>query len=163
MLPTELINLALQHEVEIEPSTVVPPFNLLTYSFRGCKPLSLTTVPLYIALHLRNFNFCTIRTPLYLSREFLASLIQKENSVDNFVEVPEYLFEHARIFMSDEIESLVADLRRIRMGKIWKGFRDMDGKALYISGLTKWEFNELKPVIVEAMKMGKRMEQSSRV
>jgi GINS complex protein len=158
MTPEELINLSLQQEVEIEAHTSIPKTTLITYDFPGCHPLKVSRIPLYIALHLKSSNSCTIRMPVYLSKEFLSSLIEKEQRDRQFVEVPEYLFEHAYLFMSNEIESLICELKRIRQNKIWKGLKDMDGKALYINGLTKWEFNEVKEAITSAMRIGKTIE-----
>lgn len=96
--------------------------------------------------------------PGYLTRDFLDRLVEKEKESQSFVEVPEFLFEHGHIFMNDEIESRISELKRLRQGKVWQGLKDMDGKALYINGLTRWEFNEVKRVIVDAMRMGKEME-----
>lgn len=158
MAPEELINLSLEQEVAIESHTVIPAIQFETYSFPGGRPLLISQVPLYMALHMRNSNCCTIRVPSYLSREFLDDLIEKERGSQVFVDVPEFLFEHAHLFMSDGIEASISELKRLRLAKIWRGLRDMDGKALYINGLTRWEFNEVKNVITDAMRLGKRIE-----
>lgn len=161
MRPEDLINLSLQQEVEIESHTIVPTIQLHTYSFRGCRPLMISMAPLYLALHLRNSNCCSIKTPAYLMRDFLDNLIVREKESQNFIEVPEFLFEHAYIFMNNDIESAISELKRIRLAKIWRGLKDMDGKALYINGLTKWEFNEVRPVVLDAMRIGREIELST--
>lgn len=158
MTPEELINLSLQYEVEIEASTTVAPMELLTFSFKGCSPLKVTRAPLFLALHLRSLNFCSIKTPPYLTKEFLESLIEKERVETNFVEVPEFIFEHAHFFTSGDMESSLCELRAIRMNKIWKGLGSMDGRALYINGMTRWEFNEFRDIILGTMRLGKTIE-----
>lgn len=157
MTPEELINLSLEDEVEIEPSTKIPSIYLHTFRCSEIKPLSICRLPLYIALHLKNSNFCTIRIPKYLSKEFLENLIEQEEVNSNFTDLPEFIYEHSYLFMNETIEPLIAKLKRLRLVKIWKGLKEMDGKSLYINGLSRWEFNEVKPIITEAMIIGKKI------
>lgn len=157
MTPEELINISLEDEVEIEPNTTIPAMKLITCKFEEAKPLGIYRYPFYIALHLQNSNYCKIRMPKYLSKEFLEDLIDKEERSINFVEVPEFIFEHAYFFMNDTIEPLIGKLKQLRLNKIWKGLKELDGKALFINGLTRWEFNEVKPMITEAMVIGKKI------
>lgn len=158
MSPEELVNLSLHYEVEIEAHTTIHPKDLLTFSFRGCAPLKISRVPLYVALHLRSLNLCTIRTLYCLTKDFLSSLIEKEKSEANFVELPDCLFELGHFFSNHEVESSLCELKRIRRIKIWKGLKNLDGKAICINGMTKWEFNELKDFIIDSMEFGKRIE-----
>ena len=141
--------------MEIEAHTAIPPIQLVTCSFAGCRPLAVSPAPLYLALHLRSANLCAIRPLPYLAKDALEGLIEKEKASQAFTELPDFFFEHAYIFMDGSIESSVCELKQIRQDKIWRGLRDMDGKALYINGLTRWEFNEMKGVITEAMRLGK--------
>ncbi|KAI5179531.1 GINS complex subunit 2 [Pancytospora epiphaga] len=158
MTPKELINLSLQHEVEIEAHTTIPPIQLISYDFPGCRPLSISSVPLYMALHLRNSNYCTIRPLAYLAKNMLESIIERENASKAFIELPDFFFEHAYIFMDSTIEASISELKQIRRDKVWKGLKDMDGRALYINGLTRWEFSEMRSVIIEAMKLGRKVD-----
>lgn len=157
MTPQELLNISLQYEVDIECLASIPPIKLITFKFPGCTPLTSIRIPLYLALHLKSLNLCTIIQPSYLSREYIEGILQKEKNEVSFTEIPEFFFEHSYVFMNNEIESLVCELRCIRMNKIWKGLGTMDGKALYINGLSKWEFNEFKEIIKRAMKTGKEI------
>lgn len=155
MTPEELVNLSLNYEVDIEPFTHIPPKKLITFDFKGCVPLKLSRVPMYLALHLKSLNLCTIQIPKYFSTEFIDLLIDKEKSDSSFCDIPEFFFEHAYLFMSSEIESRVCELKSIRMAKIWKGLSAIDGKALYVNGLTRWEFNEFERIIKGSIKMGR--------
>ncbi|KAI4291068.1 GINS complex subunit 2 [Pancytospora philotis] len=159
MSPEELINLALQYEVEVEAHSVVPAASFYSVAFRGLHPLTTASLPLYMALHLRSAGLCSIKTPQYLTKDFLEQLVERERTSQAFVDVPEFLFEHAHVFMHNDIEPAIAELKQLRLEKIWQGLKDIDGKALYINGLTKWEFNEMRTVIVSAMELGKRVEQ----
>lgn len=158
MTPEELINLALQSEVEIEPYSHISEQKLLTMDFKTCLPLKSCRIPLYIARHLKALNLCSIQTPSYLSKEFVETLVQKEKLETGFVEIPEFFFEHAFLFKDSEIEHLLCELRCLRTGKAWKGLANLDGKALYVNGLTKWEFNELKDMIKDSMILAKKIE-----
>lgn len=159
MTPEELTNLSLQFQVEIEPFTTIPPIKLLTFDFKGCMPLKTSRVPLYLALHLKSSNLCEIIPPRYVSKEFIKEVIEREKTNSNFVELPEYFFEHNKLFMNEDIESLICDLRSIRNEKIRKGLSSLDGKALYITGLSKWEYNEYKEIIRRPMIVGKMIEE----
>lgn len=160
MTPEELVNLSLQYEVEIESFTTIPPKKLLSFDFKGCTPLKTCRVPLYLALHLQSLNLCSVIPPQYISREYIEGIIQKEKTEPSFVELPEYFFEHCTIFMNDEVESAVCELRSVRSGKIRKGLSNLDGKALYITGLSKWEFNQFKEIIRGPMIFGKKIEEA---
>ncbi|KAM0680759.1 DNA replication protein psf2 [Glugoides intestinalis] len=161
MTPEELINLALQSEVEIEPYYHIAEQKLLTMDFKACLPLKSCRIPLYLALHLRALNLCSIQTPSYLLKEFIETLVQKEKTETGFLDIPEFFFEHAIIFKNSETEHLLCELRCLRTGKAWKGLENLDGKALYVNGLTKWEFNELKDMIKGSMILAKKIECSS--
>lgn len=159
MGPEELVNLSLQQEVEIEPFTTIAPKSFLTFYFRGCSPLRSCRVPLYFALHLRSLALCSIVHPPYVSKEFITDLVRRERIESSFVELPDFFFEHISLFMTDEIESIVCELRSIRNGKIRKGLSSLDGKALYVTGLTRWEFNEFREMIRGPMAFGKKFEE----
>lgn len=155
MSPEELVNLSLSYEIEIEPFTSIPPKKLLTFDFKGCSPLRSSRVPLFLALHFRSLNLCAIKMPKYLTIEFLDVLIEKEKEEQSFSDIPEFFFEHTYLFMCNEIESRVCVLKSIRMAKIWKGLTALDGKALYVNGLSRWEFNEFKEIIQSSMAVGR--------
>jgi len=161
MSPEELINISLQQEVEIEPHTHIPAHTFLTFALEECNPLIITRLPLFAAIYLQKSNQCIIRTPPYLSPACIKGIIEKELEGDAFVELPEYFYEHASLFSSNEIDPMVLELRRTRQKKIWMGLNDMDGKALKINNLTRWEFNEIKDVIIGGMEMGKEIEMGS--
>lgn len=152
MTPEELLTISMYDEVDIESNTILPPIDMLSFSFKGYQPLQIAKIPLYIALHLRSMNSCVIRTPLYLEKDFIENVVEREKKEEGFVELPEYLFEHAYIF---EVESSLSELKQLRLLKILKGLNSLDGKALCINGLTKWEFNEIRESITEAMRIGK--------
>ena len=157
MTPEELVNLSLNYEVEIEPFTQIPPKILLTFDFKGCIPLKLSRIPLYLALHFKSLNLCSIQTPKYLSPDFIDVLIDKEKSDQSFTDIPEFFFEHSYLFMNSDIESKICELKSLRMTKIWKGLSSIDGKALYVNGLTRWEFNEFQEIIKKSIKLGREI------
>ena len=158
MTPTELLNLSLQYEVDVESHTHLGAQRLISFDFKGLNPLKITKMPLYLALQLQSLNLCTIKKLYYLRKDFLQNLIDKETQESNFVELPEFLFEHAYYFKDNEIESKICELKNLRMSKMWKGLANIDGKALNITGLTKWEYNEYKEYILSVIKTGKDIE-----
>lgn len=158
MLPNELVNISLEYEVDVEPFTTIPSQRFLSFEFKGCNPLKVSRMPLYLALHLQSLNLCSIQRPSYLSKDYLENLKEKERRESGFVEVPEFLFEHAYLFMNNDIESAICEIKTLRMNKIWKGLSSMDSKALFINGLTKWEYNEFKDVIQRSISLGKFIE-----
>ncbi|KAI5149075.1 GINS complex subunit 2 [Enteropsectra breve] len=158
MKPDELIFLSMQEDIEVEPTATLPPENFITFEFPGINLFRLAHIPLWAALHLRELGYCTIRTPEYLSPEYLERITAKEKAQDDFVELPEFIFEHAHLLKNTSIEYLIDELRRLRHQKLWDGIKQMDGLALFINGLTLWEFNEFRPIILDAMSIGKRIE-----
>jgi hypothetical protein len=48
-------------------------------------------------------------------------------------------------------------LKYARIKKIWQGLVALDGKALYVNGLSRWEFNEFKEFINNSMKVGREI------
>ena len=162
MSPQELIYFSLQCAVEIEPSKHIAAADFVTFRFQGCHPLIPTIVPLFVALHLRSLNCCRIRPLSYLAFDFITELVEKEEAqAGEFVELPEFFFEHASIFMTEQIESLVSELKSLRMAKLWKGMQSINGKPVKVTGLTRWEFNEIKPAVIEALRFGKKLEHSA--
>lgn len=158
MKPEEMINIALQEEVEVEPQREIPKIELVDGVIENGTPLRVARMPLYIALHLQSAGYCLIKRPRYLTREFVTEILEQEKINKNFLEIPPFFFEVARLLMPNGIDGEILELKRIRQSKIWQGLAAIDGKALCINGLTRWEFNEAREAILRAMSVGHMIE-----
>ncbi|EED43008.1 hypothetical protein EBI_27590, partial [Enterocytozoon bieneusi H348] len=102
-------------------------------------------------------------SPNCSSREYayIENFIEKEIEMpDSFCELPEYFFEIAKILKICESE--IEKLKEVRRAKIWKGLRELDGKAIYVKNLTRWEFNQIKGFIVPTLKENWRISQMAK-
>lgn len=76
----------------------------------GCPNLTAGTkigVPLWVAMHLKKLNHCTICTPSWMEPDALAEkIIAEKAAVDSFQELPHYYSEVAHMIHS----SMKADL-----------------------------------------------------
>lgn len=161
MKPEEMINLALQEEIEVEVLKEIPRIELFGCAIGGSKELQLSRMPLYIALHLQGMGYCSVKVPVYLAKEFVSDLLEREQASKSFIELPMHFFEMARLLMPNGIDGEILELKRIRQSKIWQGLSSLDGRALCINGLTRWEFNECRDVILGAMKTGHMIEKDN--
>lgn len=155
--PDEMINLALETYIEVESLINLKTDNedLITTSF-NLETDRTTTMPLYMAIHLQKRNLVRIVPPR--EYEYIEKFIEKEIEMpDSFCELPEYFFEIAKILKIHESD--IEKLKEVRQSKIWKGFRELDGKAIYVKNLTRWEFNQIKGFIVPTLKENRRISQ----
>ncbi|EED41482.1 hypothetical protein EBI_27050, partial [Enterocytozoon bieneusi H348] len=119
----------------------------------------IVTMPLYMAVHLQKRNLLRIVPPREYA--YIENFIEKEIEMpDSFCELPEYFFEIAKILKICESE--IEKLKEVRRAKIWKGLRELDGKAIYVKNLTRWEFNQIKGFIVPTLKENWRISQMAK-
>ncbi|KAL6121973.1 hypothetical protein NUSPORA_01025 [Nucleospora cyclopteri] len=171
--PDELINLAMESLIDVEGLTTIRNIEKAPFiaDFPGINPLRRSKIPLFIAIHLQNCNKCKIIIPMEYSRESLIKMIEIEKEFPfEFGELPDQFFELAYILKisenaiepdlndtqeSSSISSLIEKLKHIRLNKIWDGLKEMDGKAIFIGNLTRWEFNQVKVYFTGSMKEAK--------
>lgn len=158
--PDEMINLALETYVEVESliNLEAGDGDLITTTF-NLEANKIVTMPLYMAVHLQKRNLLRIVPPREYA--YIENFIEKEIEMpDSFCELPEYFFEIAKILKICESE--IEKLKEVRRAKIWKGLRELDGKAIYVKNLTRWEFNQIKGFIVLTLKENWRISQMAK-
>lgn len=169
MSPKEMLNIAYQEDVEIEPTANIPDIHMLDSDFEGLAPLQVVKVPLYMALSLKKSNLCRMRLPFYLKESHLEEIInfEKENMHEYaktqpcFFELSDVLIRHAyNVENPERLKVLVQEVRELRFLKTLEGMKALDGRAFNINNLTAWEFEEVKPFILsgseEACKLGEK-------
>ena len=166
MTPSEMINIAYQENVEIEPMANIPTIHLLEYDLTNLNPLRITKVPLYAALSLKKANLCKIRLPTYLKEEYLSEIVvtEKENS-NEYSKIPPRLFElsetlikHAyNITNPERIRLQVQEIKELRFYKTLEGMKALDGHAFNIDNLTEWEFCEIRPFLLRTSELASRI------
>ena len=158
MKPKEMLNIAYQEDVVIEPTANIPRIHLLEADIEDLKPLQVAYVPLYIALTLKKANLCRIRLPSYLKEERLQEVLDSEKeNVDEYTRIPPRLFELSELLVQnaynipnpERIKVLVQEIREVRFKKTLEGMKALDGHAFNIDNLTEWEFCEVRPFVLK--------------
>lgn len=158
MDPMELVNIAYQEDVEVEPTANIPDIHLLEYDIQNLKPLQISRVPLYIALSLKKSNLCRIRLPSFLKHEYLEEIISLEReNVGEYAKIHRFFFELSDILIKhaynvenpDRLRLLIQELKEARFQKTYEGMKVLDGHAFNINNLTGWEFNEIRHFVLK--------------
>lgn len=167
MTPEELLHIAHNEPVDVEPTTAIPPLHLLERTYPESRPLQIARLPVYAALHLKKANMCRIRLPGYLSLDSLRTTLAQECEKPD-----EYAYIHPHFFLladdllnnsynvenMEESKILVERIKEARLRKTLGGIRSLDGRALNLNNMTMFEFNEVKELIVGSMRIGRRIE-----
>lgn len=75
------------------PPTIPPALACLQGDFGPFRPGVPVTVPLWLALRLRDDSLCTVRPPPWLTVAFLAEHLRTEKETTTFSEMPYYYLE----------------------------------------------------------------------
>lgn len=170
MDPIELVNIAYQEDVEVEPTANIPQIHLLEYDIQNLKPLQISRVPLYVALSLKKSNLCRIRLPQFLKREYLEEIINLEReNIGEYTKIPRFFFEISDILIRhaynvenpDKLRLLIQELKEARFQKTFEGMKVLDGHAFNVNNLTEWEFNEVRHFILKGSEEAARFGESS--
>lgn len=167
MKPNELLNIAYNTEVEIEPLTAIPQLNLMVHTYPCTGPLRISRFPFYIALSLKRANMCRIRLPSFLCLDNLKGILNSEIENKN-----EYSYIHPHLFTLgkeliahcydvEDPENIIVHLEKIkdlRFKKTLWGLRSLDGNAINLNNLTQFEFYEVRDLIFKSMKMARTID-----
>lgn len=148
------------------PVTVVPRFSMdrvdcLGGNYGPFTPNYPLEVPLWLALHLRQTDTCTITAPPYLRVAYLRGVVEREQSSDSsFEPLPFYFYEVAKLMCGlrggseeedvphvAEVVRLVNDIKALRQRKLQQSMAvfEAEGSPMFIPGikLTNIVSNEL--------------------
>lgn len=158
---------------EEEPINILPRYSMNRLELIGSnlgklRPLQKTEVPLWIAVILKRQNKCSIMIPSWLSVPYLKKKYTEEQKIRNKVtNLPWHWIPISKILLdicSDdfvdsphELRSLIQDLRDIRMLKTRRGFDGIDDDYLELTGLSLFEINEIRPLLLQTMDMLNRL------
>ncbi|CAD25501.1 similarity to HYPOTHETICAL PROTEIN YJH2_yeast [Encephalitozoon cuniculi GB-M1] len=165
--PEEILHIAYEELVEIEPMTSIPELRLLERTYPPLMPLDIARIPLYAALLLKKSNMCKIRLPSYLQLESLKMSMDVEiEKADEYSCIHPYFFPLATELLEncynvesiEESKMIVEKIKEIRLAKTLKGIKCLDGKALNMNNITLFEFNEIKELILGSAEVGRRIE-----
>lgn len=165
MTPEELINIANQELIEIEPTVQIEELNLLCGKYGPFSPLIIYKVPIFVAETLNRANSCRVRLPQYYEEEVLLDIQKFEEEHDEFFPINPYFFENRRIIEicynvddSTRLKSLINNIKHLRYKKINEGIKMIDARAINLNGTTMWEVNEVKHLILEVMRKARIIE-----
>ena len=121
-----------ESEVEILPSFSSPPLRFLQHTLGPFRPNYPITVPLWLALSLRQSQRCSIVPPAWLTPDFLLLHCEREAGdmsvffpqlPFHYIEIAYLLCHQARddIPMVERVEELLRDVQELRRQKIDSG------------------------------------------
>nr|CCC95619.1 unnamed protein product [Trypanosoma congolense IL3000] len=135
--------------------TIVPRFTMprITTTFGGrygpFTPNFPVDVPLWLALHIRKTDTCTIQPPPYVALPYLRQVVEREKESDTtFETLPFYFFEIVKKLCDTttaaediphvvEVVRLVEEIRAIRRRKLQQSMAvfEAEGSPLFIPGI----------------------------
>lgn len=160
----EIAFLAEEELIDILPRYSMNKLELIGTNLGKLRPLQKTEVPLWIAVILKRQNKCSIMIPPWLSVPYLKKKYAEEQKVRNKVtSLPWHWIPISKILLDvcpddfvdspHELRSLIQDLRDIRMLKTRQGFDAIDDDYLELTGLSLFEVNEIRPLLLQTMDM----------
>ncbi|GAA5894653.1 DNA replication protein PSF2 [Sporobolomyces salmoneus] len=129
------------------------------------NPPQKTSVPLWLALHLKKKRKCRIVCPGWLNLPYLESQLKEEQTNEVFSDLPRDYLEVSKILLdvaSDDIAStstantpdrlrlVLKDIREARQSKIREGLGAINSVHLGMPNLSSMEINELRPFFAQA-------------
>lgn len=133
--------------------------------FRNYGPFfqhELYEIPISCALKMSEFNFCVIQIPYWLKKHYLEDIKEKEKKSEEYQEIYPYIFELYQDLLKyvkknrQTIHQLISDIRHLRLQKTLKGLKKFDGNALCLNNLTVYEYNQIKPLLINGMQICER-------
>ena len=125
--------------IEIMPSFKGDRFDFVCGSYGPFRPSKPASVPLWLAVYLKQRNKCDIQVPNWLDLEFLKKVKQEERHADwadKFTEViPYYYYEVGRLLLTEckddfaqpqQVMSVLEDIKEIRKEKMLRKMRTID-------------------------------------
>jgi len=160
IVPAELELVATETLVDIIPLVSMERTAFISGAFCPLRPPAKASVPLWMAINLKQKKKCHIIPPDWLTVEYLQERLNEETSNTSFSNLPFRFAEIAKVILdsaSDDIQSpekirsLLKDLREARQAKSREGLRELDHSDLSLPNLCSMEINEIRPFFVRAM------------
>ncbi|TGZ67498.1 hypothetical protein CRM22_004767 [Opisthorchis felineus] len=164
MNPAELEFLAEDEPVQIIPRFKLDAIQLLPYSAGPFYPNVPVTVPLWVAVYLRQQQKCRIIPPDWMTVERLTQCKDREESDSSctdpphrqYMEITTLLLHHAPDDMQnpESIRAIVRDLWDLRIGKLVSsvtGFISSGTSTARVSQLTNLELATLRNFLSNSM------------
>ncbi|EDK43594.1 conserved hypothetical protein [Lodderomyces elongisporus NRRL YB-4239] len=119
-------------------------------------------VPLWVALILKAQDKCNIVPPKWFNVHYLKEKYDEEirrpgqfsNLPWNWLELSKIMLDKASDDLADstdELRSLIQDLREIRLVKSRKGLKELNESNIQLNGLSLMEINEMRPFVIPVM------------
>lgn len=152
MTPLDLKLISSYDLVEVEPLCSLKDIQLVSGHVSGCTPLSITKLPYFMALPLKDSSLLKIRLPVHLSLEYLRKKVEEEETKPEYSLLNDTIFDLGKEMVRNSynagdvqgICSLLDQLKEVRFRKTLKGLQGLDGSTLNLDNLTIFEFNEVK-------------------
>ncbi|KAM0688210.1 DNA replication complex GINS protein PSF2 [Conglomerata obtusa] len=165
MHPSQLYLISQQENIEIEPTTHIQKFHLIQQDYGPFNLLEIHSVPIYIALLLKNSNMCRIRLPPFFEIENVKEILKNEEESEEYQPIHPYFFELRNIIKEcynvecyDEIMVYINTLKIVRFNKTNIGVKLIDARAINLNNLTCYEFNEVKTFLLKVMEEARELE-----
>ncbi|CAK9438420.1 uncharacterized protein LODBEIA_P26440 [Lodderomyces beijingensis] len=162
LTPTEIKFFAENELITILPRYSVHKVDLIGTRVPNLKAMKREKVPLWVALILKGQDKCNIVPPKWLTVSFLKSKYDDEiRKPGQFSELPWNWLELSKILLthasndladsSDDLRSVLQDLREIRLIKSRKGLKELNESNIQLNGLSLMEINEMRPFVIPVM------------
>ncbi|KAK7060396.1 DNA replication protein psf2 [Paramarasmius palmivorus] len=157
--PPELELIASQQLIEIIPLIAMEKTAFISGAYGPLRPPMKAEVPLWMAANLKLKKKCHIIAPKWLNVEFLQNRLQEETQNQSFSPMPFRFAEIAKILLdvapddienTDQIRSLLKDLREARQAKSREGLAVLDRGETSMPNLCAMEINEIRPFFIYA-------------
>ncbi|KAJ6515602.1 DNA replication complex GINS protein PSF2 [Mycena sanguinolenta] len=158
--PPELELIACQDLIEIIPLIRMEKTAFIAGAYGPLRPPQRASVPIWMALNLKQKKKCHIVAPEWLSVESLEARIKEETTQAKFTELPFHFAEISRVLLDgasddlqnpDKLRTLLQDLREARQAKARTGLENLEHSTLGLSNLSAMEINEIRPFFTQAM------------
>lgn len=164
MDPSEVEFLAEKELVQIVPNFSQDRIYLISGDLGPFVPSMQTTVPLWLAVDLKNRRKCRIAPPDWMTTEYLEQKKQDESASQFFTPMPSpYYTEVTQLILdvapedvphADSIRVLVKDIWDTRMAKLRSSvdnFIKNEGTHAKLDHLTLLELNTIRPLLTGAL------------
>ena len=157
--------------IQIIPNFRENPFDFISGTFGPFRPGRPVTVPLWLAVYLKQRNKCQVQLPIWLDYDTLTKIksIERENGETFSEYIPYYYFEMANLLFthcSDEfahlqkMKSVVEDIFELRKEKLVRMLKRVDPETpvKYLSTAGSIELNTIRPAFTAAYTVAGQMQ-----
>lgn len=141
--------------IDIYPSFRSDVIHLIAADYGPFRPQIPVSVPLWLAIMLRQGQHCTLRPPTWLNVDTLEALMREEAAVeDAFSALPYHWQEIATLILdvaaedvdkSEKVRLLIQRLKERRSVKIQAGMSQIDDRPIQLNHIGCGELAGLKP------------------